>query len=97
MTEPAELELLGPETATKGQATSVRFSLSKLSAVQITITREGKMAMDRTATFRRGTRAFTFKPGATGTYSVRLAAKELRTGRGLRTRTSGEIESLPAG
>ena len=95
MTEPAELELLGPETATKGRATSVRFSLSKLSAVQITITRDGKVAMDRTATFRRGTRAFTFKPGATGTYSVRLAAKELRTGRGLRTRTSGEIESLP--
>jgi len=97
MTEPAGLELVGPGTATKGQATSVRFSVSKLSAVQITITRDGKVAIDRTATFRRGTRAFGFKPGATGTYSVRLAAKELRTGRGLRTRTSGEIESLPAG
>jgi len=97
MTEPADLELLGPETATKGQTTSVRFSVSKLSAVQITITRNGRVAMNRTASFRRGNRAFTFKPGATGTYSVRLAAKELRTGRGLRTRTSGEIESLPAG
>ena len=97
MTEPAELELLGPATATKGRPARVSFSLSKLSAVQITITRDGQVATDRTATFRRGTGSFDFTPGGTGTYSVRLAAKELRTGRGLRTRTSGELESLPAG
>ncbi|MEK6228663.1 MAG: D-glucuronyl C5-epimerase family protein [Actinomycetota bacterium] len=96
-TEPAELELLGPSSATKGTGTRMRFSLSKLSAVQITITRDGKMALNRTATFRRGTGSFAFKPGATGIYEVRLTAKELRTGRGLRTRTSGDFESVPAG
>ena len=32
------LDLLGPATATKGQATQVRFSVDKLSAVQIVIT-----------------------------------------------------------
>ena len=37
--------------------------------------------------------SFTWKPGATGTYDVSLAAKELRTGKGLRTRTTGTVES----
>jgi len=92
--EPAKLELLGPATAVKGAKTQVRFSLSKLSAVQITITRDGMEALDRTATFRRGIGSFAFEPRAAGSYDVRLAAKELRTGRELRTRVSGEIESL---
>ncbi len=92
-TEPAELELLGPLNVTKGIATQVRFSLSKLSAVQITITRNGKLALDRTAAFRRGGGSFTWVPRSAGTYTVRLAAKELRTGAELRTRVSGKIES----
>ncbi len=95
-TEPADLELLGPDTATKGQASQVRFSVSKLSAVQLTVTRRGKVVFDRVATFRRGTGSFAFKPRATGTFRVRLAAKELRTGRELRTYESGEIESTTA-
>lgn len=95
-TDPAELALLGPETATKGEKTPVSFSLSKLSAVQVTITIDGKTSLDKTATFRRGNGSFIWKPGTTGTYTVRLAAKELRTGQGLRTRTSGEIESVPS-
>lgn len=96
-TEPAELDLLGPTTATRGRATSVLFSLSKLSAVQLTITREGKTVYDRVATFPRGTGSFAFKPRATGIFRVRLAAKELRTGRELRTYETGELESLPPG
>jgi hypothetical protein len=93
MTDPAELELLGPASATKGVPASVRFSVSKLSAVQVTITRNGRVALDRTATFRRGTGSFTWKPGAVGTYRIRVAAKELRTGQGLRSSVSGQVES----
>jgi hypothetical protein len=92
-TDPAELDFLGPDTAVKGDETRVRFSVSKLSAVQVVITTEGKTSLDRTATFRRGQGSFAWKPGTTGSYTVRLVAKELRTGLGLRTRTSSEIES----
>jgi hypothetical protein len=95
-TEPAELELLGPSTAEKGQISRVRFSLSKLSAVQLTIRRGGKVVFDRVATFRRGKGSFAFRPRAAGSFGVRLAAKELRTGRELRTYETGEIESLPS-
>jgi D-glucuronyl C5-epimerase C-terminus len=95
MTEPAEIELLGPVTATKGVPTQVRFYVSKLSAVQVTITRDGRTALDRLATFRRGNGAFTWKPGAAGTYRVRVAAKELRTGGGLRSSVTELVESFP--
>ena len=71
----------------------MRFSLSKLSAVQITITRNGKLALDRTSTFRRGNGSFAWVPRSAGTYRVRLAAKELRTGAELRTYVNGQIES----
>jgi hypothetical protein len=94
-TEPAELALLGPLTVVKDQPTRVRFSLSKLSAVQLTITRDGRTALDKVVTFRRGTGSFGWTPKAAGTYSVRLGSKELRTGRELRTRVSGVIQSLP--
>jgi len=94
LVNPAELELTGPPSAVEGRPTTVSYSVSKLSAVQIVITYEnGKTALDKTQTSRRGTGSFSFKPGATGTYTVSLAAKELRTGRGLRTRASGEIAS----
>ena len=95
MTDPAELVFTGPATATKGQETQVTFTVSKLSAVEIKITTQGKTSLSKVATFRRGNGSFAWKPGTTGTYTVQLAAKELRTGQGLRTRTSGEIESLP--
>ena len=92
--KPATLAFTGPTTATKGQETQVRFNVDKLSAVQIVITHEnGKTSLDKTATFRRGSGSFTWKPGATGVYTVSLSAKELRTGKGLRTRVTGEIDS----
>jgi hypothetical protein len=94
-TDPAEVELLGPELATKGVATRVRFSVSKLSAVQVTITRDGMTALNRLGTFRRGEGSFAWRPGAVGSYRVRVAVKELRTGRGLRTSTVGYVESRP--
>ena len=92
-TAPAELGLLGPGAATRGQPTAVRFYVSKLSAVQLTIRRAGKIVYDRVITFRRGTRSFAFTPRASARFSVRLAAKELRTGNGLRTYDTGEIEA----
>lgn len=95
MTDPAELELLGPATATKGVKTSIRFFVSKLAAVQVTVTRDGKVALDKLGTFRRGNGAFSWKPGAVGTYRIRVAAKELRTGRGLRSSVTGRVASEP--
>ena len=56
----------GRELVTRGERTRVRFSLSKLSAVQITITRDGQPALDRVATFRRGRRSFAWKPAGHG-------------------------------
>ncbi|MGI9080753.1 MAG: D-glucuronyl C5-epimerase family protein [Thermoleophilaceae bacterium] len=94
-TEPAGLTLLGPTSVVTGGETRVRFALSKLSAVQLTITRDGETALDEVRTFRRGTGSFAWTPKSPGTYSVRLAAKELRTGANLRTQLTGEIESLP--
>ena len=93
-TEPAEIELLGPATVTKGVPAQVRFSLSKLSAVQVTITRDGRVAFDKLGTFRRGEGAFTWTPRAAGVYRIRVAAKELRTGQGLRSSVTGVAESF---
>ena len=93
MTDPAELELLGPDFVTKGVPTKVRFSISKLSAVQVTITRDGKVALDKLGTYRRGTGSLPWKPGAAGTYRIRVAAKELRTGKSLRSSVTGVAES----
>ena len=97
MTEPAELRLLGPETVTRGRPAQVRFSLSKLSAVQLTITRRGKTVYDRVLTFRRGSGGFPWTPRAAGVHRLRLAAKELRTGRELRSYDTAALDALPPG
>ena len=70
----------------------VRFDVSKLSAVQLDIYKGNKLAMTRIATFRRGRGSFLFRPRSTGFFTVRLAAKELRTGLGKKDRTTGEFE-----
>jgi hypothetical protein len=91
-TTPAELSFTGPQTASVGQTALVSFQLSKLSAVEISVSKGGKTAFHKIATFRRGQRGFAWKPKSAGTYDVRLGAKELRTGKGLRTRDSGTID-----
>ncbi|MDQ3720916.1 MAG: D-glucuronyl C5-epimerase family protein, partial [Actinomycetota bacterium] len=91
-TDPAVLDLKGPVTATQNQPTRIRFFVNKRSAVQVVVTRDGDVGLDRTATFRRGEGSFEWRPKSTGTYTIRLAAKELRTGRGLRTRVDGAAE-----
>ncbi|MBA2629643.1 MAG: hypothetical protein H0U84_01290 [Thermoleophilaceae bacterium] len=94
-TDPPVLRLNVPELTTKGDLTAIRFRLSKLSAVEITVTKGTKVALNRIATFRRGAGSFLWRPRSPGLYTVRLGAKELRTGRGLKDRGSSEIQVEP--
>jgi D-glucuronyl C5-epimerase C-terminus len=92
-TDPAELELLGPTSVTKGVPTHINFSVSKLSAVQVTVSRDGEVALDKIDTFHRGTGSVEWTPKAAGTYRIRVAAKELRTGRSLRSSITALVDS----
>ena len=91
-TEPPRIEYVGPATAASGQDVRLTFDLSKLSAVEVTVVKGGGTAFHKIATFRRGRQAFTWKPKSGGSYEVRLGAKELRTGRGLKGRTVGAVD-----
>ncbi len=94
-TAPPKLTLrLPPQTRPK-RMMRVRFSLSKLSVVELRIFKGRRMAFKKLATFRRGSRAFSWRPKSAGDYRVRIAAKELRTGRSRRGRASGEVTVVP--
>ena len=93
---PPDLVYTGPHTATEDESTSIRFQVSKLSAVEIKVYRGAKVVFSRLATFRRGRGAFAFRPGAPGALRVRLAAKELRTGLGKKDSATGELDVQPA-
>jgi hypothetical protein len=91
--DPPEVTYEGPVTATEDRPVALRFDVSKLSAVQMTVTRpDGRVVFDRLATFRRGSGYFTWTPRGPSTFTVRVAAKELRTGLGKRDSDSSEIE-----
>ena len=90
-TDPAVLELKGPASATQNSSTRIRFFVNKRSAVQVVVTKDGAVGLDKTATFRRGDGSFEWTPKSSGIYSIRLSAKELRTGKGLRSRTEGPV------
>jgi hypothetical protein len=94
--DPPVLTYSGPGVTTAKQLTPLRFTVSKLSAVEVKVYRGERVVFSRLATFRRGTGAFAWRPGAPGTVTVRLAAKELRTGLGKRAKTSAPIEIDPA-
>jgi hypothetical protein len=94
--DPPELEYVGPATATAGEMTSVRFEVSKLSAVEVQVYRGSEVVFSHLATFGRGFGSFSFRPGAPGSLTVRLAAKELRTGLGKKDRATGAIDVQPA-
>jgi hypothetical protein len=89
--DPPELAYSGPGQATKGESTRLRFTLSKLSVVQIDVYKGPKLALHRLVTLGRGSRYVTWRPKSTGDYTVKLAAKELRTGLGKRAGTTGEL------
>ncbi|MEA2408243.1 MAG: hypothetical protein QOE69_2362 [Thermoleophilaceae bacterium] len=91
--DPPEVIYEGPVTATEDKPASLSFNVSKLSAIQMTVTRpDGKVVFDRIATFRRGDGSFTWTPRGPSTFTVRVAAKELRTGLGKRDSDTSEIE-----
>jgi D-glucuronyl C5-epimerase C-terminus len=94
--DPPELAYTGPATARENEPTSIRFDVSKLSAVEVKVYRGSRVVFSRLATFRRGAGSFSFRPGAPGSLTVRLAAKELRTGLGKRDSASGELTVQPA-
>ena len=90
---PPVLTYTGPESANEDEPTTISFTLSKLSAVELKIQRpDGHIAYSRLTTFRRGSGSFTWTPRGPGVYTVSLAAKELRTGLGKKDRASGGIE-----
>jgi hypothetical protein len=90
--DPPEIRYEGPGQATEDMPVALRFNVSKLSAVQVTVRRAGgRVVFDRLATFRRGSGAFTWTPRGPSTFTVRVAAKELRTGLGKRDSDSAEI------
>ena len=90
--DPPAIDYEGPTTAMEDRPVALRFSVSKLSAVQVTVTRpDGRVVFDRLATFRRGTGAFTWTPKGPSTFTVRVAAKELRTGLGKRDSDTADV------
>ena len=90
--DPPELSFDGPSAATEEQPAAIRFTVSKLSAVELKVFKGNRLAFTRLATVRRGSGSFAWTPHSTGLFTVELAAKELRTGFGKKDRASGEIE-----
>ncbi len=93
--DPPTLTYTGPDTTMAKQLTALRFRVSKLSAVEAQVYRRGKLVFDRIATFRRGVGAFAWRPRGPGMFTVRLGAKELRTGLGKKDRATTDIEVEP--
>src|SRR3954453_1076120 len=90
--DPPEIEITGPATTTVGQSTRIRFTQSKPSAVELRISREGRVGFDKIASFHRGSGSFSWRPDSSGTYSIHLGAKEQRTGKGLKGHDDATIE-----
>ncbi|HEY1358906.1 MAG TPA: D-glucuronyl C5-epimerase family protein [Thermoleophilaceae bacterium] len=90
--DPPKITFTGPASTTVGHLTRIRFTLSKLSAVELKISREGRVGVDEIHTFSRGSGSFSWRPKAAGTYSIHLGAKEQRTGKGLKGRDDATIE-----
>ena len=88
---PPKIAFKGPARAVDGRLTRLRFTLSKLSIVELKIYRGGRLAHRTIATLRRGSHSLPWRPRSSGSYTVRLGAKELRTGRSLRGRATGAI------
>jgi hypothetical protein len=90
--DPPTINYEGPATATEDNPVSLSFNVSKLSAVQVTVTRpDGRVVFDRLGTFRRGNGAFAWTPKGPSTFTVRVAAKELRTGLGKRDSDTADV------
>ena len=91
-TQPPRIGSIAPLALVAKRLARVRFTLSKLSVVELRVFKGDRLVLSRLATFRRGTRSFAWRPRSAGRYAVRLGAKELRTGRSLRGRASATID-----
>lgn len=90
-TDPPAVHVLGPREGVRKRPMRVRFSLSKLSVVEVRVFKGRRRVFRRLATFRRGRRSVGWRPRSAGLYKVRIGAKELRTGRSLRGRASATV------
>ncbi len=91
--DPPVLTYRGPAAGTADRPVAISFTVSKLSAVELTVTRpDGRVVFSRLATFRRGGGSFSWTPRGPGFFTVSLGAKELRTGYGKKDRVSAEVE-----
>ena len=90
-TKPPVVAFLGPAETVRKRSTRLRFSLSKLSVVEVQVSKGERRAFRRLVTLRRGRRAVGWRPRSAGVYRVRIGAKELRTGRSLRGRASATV------
>ena len=91
-TSPPAIAFGGPPDTVKKRHSRVRFTLSKLSIVELKVYKGRRLVLHRLGTFLKGPHFFRWQPRSAGRYVVRLGAKELRTGRSLRGRGSGVIE-----
>jgi hypothetical protein len=91
--DPPVLTYRGPDSGVAGSPVALAFNVSKLSAIEVTVTRpDGRVVFSRLATFRRGNGSFTWTPRGPSLFTVTLAAKELRTGLGKKDRVIIEVE-----
>ena len=61
--DPPVLTYRGPGAGTADSPVAISFTLSKLSAVELTVTRpDGRVVFSRLATFRRGSGSFSWTP-----------------------------------
>lgn len=93
--DPPKIGFGGPAKTGKGRPTRVRFTLSKLSIVELKIYKSDRLVYRTVARLRRGSHSFGWRARSKGSYRVRLGAKELRTGRALRGRAAGTISVTP--
>jgi hypothetical protein len=88
--EPPETTLLTRRVRAR-QPVLVRFALSKISRVGMTIRRDGEIVHVTSATVARGEHAYSWIPPRRGEYEVTLSATDLAGNTG---RSSGTIEVL---
>jgi hypothetical protein len=88
MTEDPKIEFLGVRgRARMRRAARLRFRLSKVSCVRVTVKRGGRTAFSSRQAYDRGTRVVGWTPRAPGRYSVRIEVSDLRNHHAVATGT----------
>lgn len=79
---------LQPSTLRKGRESALRFSLSKISKVSLTVRRAGEIVFQRTVTLGHGNRSVKLKAAKTGPVDITLIATDLAGNRAMTTGTA---------